>query len=82
MIFKPKDIATNLVDQYRVILMNEDTDCGEEVLCSLIAIKMAKVTLKEKINEVVSFKMICDNTSYCDKRIKYLEEAIIELNNL
>jgi len=82
MSFKPRDIATDLVNQYRIILMNEDTDCGEEILCSLIAIKMAKITLKEKIDEVVSFRMIYDNTSYCDKRVKYLEEAIVELDDL
>jgi hypothetical protein len=30
-------IAQELVDRFRNILMNEDTDCGEEILCTIIA---------------------------------------------
>lgn len=31
------EIAYSLVNQYRVILMNEDTECGNEILCTIIA---------------------------------------------
>jgi uncharacterized membrane protein YcjF (UPF0283 family) len=32
-----KEEAEALVNEYRMILMNEDTDCGEEILCTSIA---------------------------------------------
>jgi len=46
-IMTPKEKAEDLVNKYRVILMDEDTDCGNEILCSLIAIKNAKITVDE-----------------------------------
>ncbi len=39
--------ANELINQYRMILMNEDTDCGYEILCTSIAIKNAKVCVDE-----------------------------------
>ena len=42
-----KEKANDLVNQYRMILMNEDTDCGNEILCTLIAIKNAKIAVDE-----------------------------------
>jgi len=33
----PKEKAQDLVNRYRAILMNENTDCGEEILCTTIA---------------------------------------------
>lgn len=44
--------ANGLVDQYRMILMDEDTECGNEILCTLIAVKMAKVTCSEVLSAV------------------------------
>lgn len=82
MSFTPQYIATDLVDKYRIILMNEDTDCGNECLCTIIAIKFAKEAIKERINEVESFKLIYDNISYSDKRINYLNDVISELDKL
>ena len=32
-----KDKAIELVDTYRIMLMNSDTECGEEILCTVIA---------------------------------------------
>jgi hypothetical protein len=46
----PKEKAEELVNQYRMILMDEDTDCGNEILCSLIAIKNALIAVEEIIN--------------------------------
>jgi hypothetical protein len=37
----PKQKAVELVDSFKVILVNEDTDCGHEILCTIIAIKSA-----------------------------------------
>ena len=43
----PKEKANDLVDTFRIILMNEDTDCGNEILCTMIAIKHAEICVKE-----------------------------------
>jgi hypothetical protein len=44
---KPKDKAISLVDSYRIILMNEDTECGEEILCTVIAKQCALIAVDE-----------------------------------
>lgn len=50
-----KEKATELVDYFRVVLMNEDTECGNESLCTLISIKHAHIVcdmLIEELNEM------------------------------
>jgi hypothetical protein len=42
---KPKDKAIELVDSYRIILMNEDTECGQEILCTVIAKQCALIAV-------------------------------------
>jgi hypothetical protein len=44
-----KEKAEELVDSYRNILMNEDTECGNEILCTVIAKKCALIALDEII---------------------------------
>jgi hypothetical protein len=46
----PKDKANELVDSYRAVLINEDTDCGNEILCTVIAKKCALITVDEMID--------------------------------
>ena len=43
----PKEKAINLVDSYRNILMNEDTECGNEILCTVIAKESALIAVDE-----------------------------------
>jgi hypothetical protein len=43
----PKSYVTDLVDSFRMILMNEDTDCGCEILCTKVAIEHAKIVVNE-----------------------------------
>jgi hypothetical protein len=45
----PEQRAIDLVNQYRMILMQEDTDCGCEILCTSIAIKTALVSINQMI---------------------------------
>jgi hypothetical protein len=45
-----KDKAISLVDSYRIILINEDTECGNEILCSVIAKKCALIAVDEMID--------------------------------
>jgi hypothetical protein len=37
----PKDKARDLVDAYRFILIQSETEAGEEILCTSIAIECA-----------------------------------------
>jgi hypothetical protein len=48
----PKEKAQELVNTYRMILMDEDTDCGNELLCTSIAIKNAVVAVNEIIDAI------------------------------
>jgi hypothetical protein len=43
----PEKEAEDLVNEYRMLLMNEDTDCGNEILCTIIAKKCALITVKK-----------------------------------
>jgi hypothetical protein len=45
-----KEFAVELVDSYRNILMNEDTECGNEILCSLIAKESALIAVNVVLN--------------------------------
>jgi len=45
-----KEKAISLVDSYQIILMNEDTECGNEILCSVIAKKCALIAVDEIYN--------------------------------
>ena len=43
----PKDKAIELVDVYKAMLMNEDTECGNEILCTVIAKKSALISINQ-----------------------------------
>lgn len=72
----PKEKAEDLVNQFRMVLMNEDTECGEEILCTSIAIKNALISVDEIISmqEQVNIRF--------DFNIKYWEEVKQEINKL
>lgn len=46
----PKEKAISLVDSYRNILMNEDTECGNEKLCTVIAKQCALIAVNVVLN--------------------------------
>ena len=46
----PKEKAEEMVNEYRMTLMNEDTECGNEILCTMIAVKCALVAVEEILN--------------------------------
>jgi hypothetical protein len=48
----PKEKAFELVDTYKFVLWSEDTQCGEEILCTVIAKKCALIAVDEIIHEV------------------------------
>ena len=69
----PKEKAQDLVNRYRVILMNEDTNCGEEILCTTIAKKIALTTVDE-IALTISQSVLL--------RVVYWDEVKQEIENL
>jgi hypothetical protein len=44
-----KEKAKDLVDTYRIMLMNTDTECGDEILCTVIAKSCALIAVDEII---------------------------------
>jgi hypothetical protein len=75
----PEQQAIDLVNQYRMILMNEDTDCGCEILCTSIAIKTALVSINQMILLVDAYLPI-------DKEVidlfDYLQQVKAEIKKL
>ena len=67
-----KDKAEQLVNEYRILLMNEDTECGNEILCTLIAKKCALKLVQTILNILIgSEEVIC-----------YWQEVKEEINKL
>ena len=73
-----KEKAISLVDSYRNILMNEDTQCGEEILCTGIAKRCALIAVDEIINCDSFFKTLEDTKVFT----KYWYEVQQEINKL
>ena len=72
-----KEQADQMVHDYCMILINEDTDCGNEVLCTSIAIKCALKGVG-KILDYIQESM----QGWCDwDEIKYREEVKQEIKN-
>jgi hypothetical protein len=55
---KAKLKAINLVDSYRIVLMNEDTECGEEILCTVIAKQCALIAVDLRLDGDFIFNSI------------------------
>ena len=78
----PQQKATQLVDTYRAMLMNEDTECGNEILCTIIAKKSALISVEEMIS-VLPFTAIHRSLNeYAIQMHKYLEKVKDEIEKL
>ena len=75
----PEQKALSIVNTYRMILMDADTDCGNEILCTSIAIKTALVSINQMILLVDAYLPI-------DKEVidlfDYLQQVKTELKKL
>jgi uncharacterized membrane protein len=74
----PKEKAINLVDSYRKILMNEDTECGNEILCTVIAKQCALIAVDE-ILDVDYFDM---SEEHFENIMEYWEQVKNEIKKL
>lgn len=70
----PKQKAEDLVNAYRIILMDADTYCGNEMLCTSIAIKNAWITVDEIWNALESARVF--------EEYDYWQQVKQELKNL
>jgi hypothetical protein len=77
----PKDKARDLVDAYRFILTQSETEAGEEILCTSIAIECALTNVTQMLLET------CKNSEkkdprYQEERIQYWFEVREEIKKL
>jgi hypothetical protein len=77
----PKDKARDLVDVYRFILTQSETEAGEEILCTSIAIECALTNVTQMLLET------CKNSDkkdprYQDERLQYWYEVREEIKKI
>ena len=73
-----KEKAEELVNKYRIILMDQDTDCGNEILCTIIAIKNAHIAVDEILEFMDKFNI---DIEYAHQA-KWWTNVKIELDNM
>jgi hypothetical protein len=69
----PKEKAEDLVDRYKFVFWNEDSECGEEILCTVTAKKCALIAVDEIIDLVKHIDV--DSEDYWDE-VKHEIEKI------
>ena len=67
--------ANELVDTYRIMLMNSDTKCGEEILCTIIAKYSALIAVDEIMKAM-------DDVMLPNPFKQYWEQVKLEIQNL
>ncbi len=72
-----RDKAIELVDTYRIMLMNSDTESGEEILCTVIAKYCALIAVDEILKQCWDYRDIDLQASY-----DYWEEVKKEIELL
>jgi hypothetical protein len=78
----PKEKAEDLVNQFRMILMDEDTDCGNEILCTSIAVKNALILTYEVGRRVPYQNKSNRNEIKDDLTVEYWAEVWEELRKM
>ena len=73
-----KDKAEQLVNEYRILLMNEDTECGNEILCTTIAKQCSLIAVDLRFEADFNFYSI----EYGEDSLEFWEEVKEEINKL
>jgi hypothetical protein len=76
-----KEKAIELVDKNRMILMQEDTDCGHEILCTVIAKRFALIAVDELIETFSRFNGMYDQEVF-DLELLFWQEVKSEIQKL
>jgi hypothetical protein len=78
----PKEKAESLVDTYRIMLMNEDTECGNEIICTVISKQCALITVDEMIFVLPFTNTNTSLNEYAIHLQKYLEQVKHDIEKL
>jgi hypothetical protein len=83
---KTKEKAEDLVNSYRIILMNEDTECGNEILCTSIAKQCALIAVDEILKiehpQIIIYTEIIKNSIRDYFQDEYWDEVKKEIQKL
>jgi hypothetical protein len=74
----PKEKAFELVDTYKFVLWSEDTQCGEEILCTGIAKRCALIALDLRLESDFLFTSI----EYEEDSLEYWQQVKYEIEKL
>lgn len=77
-----KDKAIELVDTYKFVLWSEDTQCGDEILCTGIAKRCALIAVDEMILVLPFTDTNATLNEYAIHLQKYLEQVKQEIQLL
>jgi hypothetical protein len=78
----PKEKAFELVDTYKFVLWSEDTQCGEEILCTGIAKRCALIAVDEMMLVLPFTDTNLVLNEYAIHLQKYLEQVKHEIEKL
>jgi hypothetical protein len=78
----PKEKAFELVDTYKFVLWSEDTQCGEEILCTGIAKRCALIAVDEMIFVLPFTDTNSTLNEYAIHLQKYLEQVKHEIQKI
>jgi hypothetical protein len=70
----PKQKAEELVEKYRILLQDTDTDVGEEILCTIVA----KIFARIAVDEILIVLAVAGVFSFLNE-IKFWEEVKEEI---
>jgi hypothetical protein len=42
----PKEKSEQLIAEFKNLLQDEDTECGNEILCTILSVKFARLTVR------------------------------------
>ena len=73
-----KEKAFELVDTYKFVLWSEDTQCGEEILCTGIAKRCALIALDLRLESDFLFTSI----KYEEDSLEYWQQVKYEIEKL
>ena len=77
-----KEKANDLVNSYRIMLMNTDTDCGQEILCTVIAKQCALNTVDQMMLVLPFTDKHKGLNEYAIQMEKYLVQVRHEIKKL
>jgi hypothetical protein len=74
----PKEKAEELVDSYKFVLWSEDTQCGEEILCTGIAKRCALIAVDLRLESDFLFTSI----EYEEDSLEYWQQVKYEIEKI